>query len=59
MSASLYVDGDDGDDDEIFVPVTIYLIYRMALYLEIAKELIRNGADVHPNSNVRDVIMMW
>ena len=32
MSASLYVDGDDGDDDEIFVPVTIYLIYRMGLH---------------------------
>ena len=33
MSASLYVDGDDGDDDdEIFIPVIIYLIYRMALH---------------------------
>ena len=31
MSASLYVDGDDVE--EIFVPVTIYLIYRMALHL--------------------------
>ena len=30
MSASLY-DGDD-DDDEIFIPVAIYLIYRVGLH---------------------------
>jgi hypothetical protein len=30
MTASLYDDGDD--DDEIFIPVTIYLIYRMGLH---------------------------
>ena len=28
MTASLY----GGDDDEIFIPVTIYLIYRMGLH---------------------------
>jgi len=32
MSASLYDDGDDDDDDEIFIPLTIYLIYRVDLH---------------------------
>ena len=33
MTASLYDDVDDGDDDdEIFIPLTIYLIYRMGLH---------------------------
>jgi len=33
MTAPLYVDGNDGDDDdEIFIPLTIYLIYRVGLH---------------------------
>jgi len=33
MTFSLYDDVDDGDDDdEIFVPVTIYLNYRAGLH---------------------------
>ena len=33
MTASLYDDVDDGDDDDdIFIPVTIYLIYRVGLH---------------------------
>jgi hypothetical protein len=33
MTVSLYDDCDDcDDDDEIFIPLTIYLIYRMGLH---------------------------
>ena len=33
MSASFYDDVDDGDDDdEIFIPAIIYLIYRVGLH---------------------------